>query len=791
MPRIDSPFPRKPINWHHIYGGVALTSLATLTLELSLTRLFSVVFHYHFAFLSISIALFGLGTGGVLSYVIQARPGKVFSKLALLSTLNGIAVPCALVLLLTRRGEFSFFTLALIYFVTALPFVLAGAVLAMAIAETIERVDRVYFFDLLGAAAGCLALVPFLNYLGGPNTILAAGVLFTAAGAIWFHLEGRIQGRAAAVLLGLVLTSLVVINFRRPLIEVTYAKGAKLPPEMFSRWNPISRVGLLEKERLIVIDGDASTGIPSYDFSRLTAAQRQDLLSSSPALAYRLRPGAKTLVIGSGGGYDLARALASGSTDVTAVEINSIIADTIMRERFADLSQRLYFRPELRVFVEDGRSFVRRSIEKYQVLQATLVDTWASTAAGAFALTENNLYTSDAFHDYLSHLTGDGLLAFTRWGFEPPRESLRLLSLAREALGRLGETAIGRHVVVARENTALIDKWGATDTVIITRKPMADSERAHVEQAIRLAKLEPVYTPWSQPGSSTFADYLHSGDPRAFHDKYRYDVTPVDDNRPFFFYTVQPRDLVGFLTSAYRGSADHKINLAVPLLFGLVGVSILATLITLALPPLALGTRLPNEPGLRRFLLYFVCIGAGYILIQVALIQKFVLFLGHPTRALTVCVFSMLISSGIGSYFSRRHIDGSKDRWMRVLAAAAVSVVVLAFLAGPVTRLGVGLPLWLKAPIAVLLIAPAGFLMGIPFPTGLSWLERRHKPSVRWAWSLNAASSVMGSALSMFLALYLGLMQTLIIGALFYAAAWMIVRREPNTGMLTQSATAD
>src|SRR5213078_3182594 len=171
------------------------------------------------------------------------------------------------------------------------------------------------------------------------------------------------------------------------------------------------------------------------------------------------------LIIGPGGGWDVARALASGSHDVTAVEINSIIARTVMQERFAKLSRGLYLRPDVHVFVEDGRAFVRRTTSKYQVVQATLVDTWASTAAGAFALSENNLYTTDAFRDYLTHLTDDGLIAITRWGFEPPRESLRLVSLAIDALWQIGESDAASHVIVGRAGTT--EGWGATDTVLI------------------------------------------------------------------------------------------------------------------------------------------------------------------------------------------------------------------------------------------------------------------------------------------------------------------------------------
>jgi hypothetical protein len=777
LSRIDSPFPRKPISWPQIYLAVALTTLATLVLELSLTRLFSVVFYYHFAFLAISIALFGLGAGGVLSYLLKGGPGKSYSKLGVLSTINAAAVPAALVFLLTRDKQIDNVTLGLVYFACAIPFIISGAVVASAIAQTIERVERVYFFDLIGAAGGCLLLVPFLNTLGGPNTLIAAGVLFAAAGAIWFHIEGRIQGRAASVLLALALTSLVVLNFKEPVVEVKTAKGMDLPREIFTKWNSFSRIGLNPENNWIVIDADASTAIANYDFDRLSPEDRQTLLSQGPGLVYRIRPGGKTLVIGAGGGYDVARALASGSREVTAVEINRIIAHTIMRERFPHLSRRLYFRPEIRLVIEDGRSFVRRDQEKYQVLQATLVDTWASTAAGAFALTENNLYTVEAFRDYLERLTGDGMLSFTRWGFDPPRESLRLLALAREALAQLGENEPWRHVIVARENASQIHEWGATDTVIISRKPFAAFEQSRLIEAVRAAQLTPVYLP-GFGNNSEFGRLLTSPDPALFYGHYRYDVSPVTDNRPFFFYTVQPRDLIGFLQNADEHSADYKVNRAVPLLFGLVGISVIATLITLALPPLLLRTQIPAEAGMRRFLLYFVAIGAGYILVQVALIQKFVLFLGQPAYALTVIIFSMLVSSGFGSFSSKRLVAGSGQRWMRALAAIAALVALLSLTAGPVTTAGVGWPLWIKAPVSVLLILPAGFVMGVPFPTGLAYLEKRQPAAVRWAWSLNAASSVMGSACAIFFALYLGLQQTLLLGGALYLAALLVVRRE-------------
>ena len=779
MPRISSSAESVKTKWPQLYLGVAFTTLATLILELSLTRIFSVVFYYHFAFLAISIALFGLGAGGLFSYVVAHRGGNIFYQLGVLAVLNSLAVLASLVYVLTRSGEFDNLTLAGVYFASALPFFFSGAVVSIAVGEAIQRVDRVYFFDLLGAAGGCLLLVPFLDYFGGPNAVIAVSVLFAVSAAIWYNLAGTLRGRAGAVMLALAFVALMAFNGKSHLIDVRYAKGHRIGPEEFVRWNPMSRIALVNPKGThdpeIVIDADASTGIPEFDLDHLTAAERANLLHEGPGFPYMLRPGAKTLVIGPGGGWDVARSLTGGSQDVTAVEINPIIARTIMQQRFADLSHRLYFRPQVRLFIEDGRSFVRRSPEKYQVLQATLVDTWASTAAGAFALSENNLYTTDAFRDYLNHLTDDGLMVFTRWGFEPPRESLRLLSLAIESLGEIGETEAWRHVVVLRDRAENIHGFGALDTVLIFRQPLGDADVARVKSALSQTNLRALYIPGDAP-SNEFGELLRSADPRTFWENYRYNVTPVGDDRPFFFYTVQPRDVLNFLKQGGL-SADYKINRALPLLFEVLGISVLAIIVVLAFPPLLLGERLPAEKGVRGFLVYFVCIGAGYILIQVALIQKFVLFLGHPTYALTVIIFSMLISSGLGSYCSRRLTGESTNtgRLSAILIGVAVTVAALAYLAAPVSEFGVGWPLPLKALVTVCLIAPAGFLMGIPFPTGLTRLEQSFPQAVRWAWALNAAASVLGSAAAICLAIYIGLRATVLMGAFLYLCALSVL----------------
>lgn len=774
---------RQRRDWPRIYLGVFFTALATLVLELALTRLFSVVFYYHFAFLAISIAMFGLGGGGLFSYILARFKGSFQTKAAALLLANALVIPLALPLLDSVEGEPNTAMLAGVFFLSALPFFLAGAALSMVVSETIEHIDRVYFHDLLGAAAGCLLLVPFLNSFGGPNTVIAAAVTYAVAASLWYPATHRVTMRAAGVGVALALVCLMVVNAKTRWLDIRHAKGHDLRGDVFVKWNSISRVALRQApgqaQPDIVIDADAATGIPPYDLDHLSERDRNSLLSMGPGFVYNLLPAAKTLVIGAGGGWDLARAIASGSKDVTGVEINPAIAGTIMRERYPDLSHRLYFRPEVTIAVEDGRAFVRQSNERFGIIQLTLVDTWASTAAGAFALSENNLYTTNAFEDYLRHLTPDGLLSITRWGFETPRESLRLLALARVALGRLGEPDVASHVLVLRENSQLLRGWGALDTVIISRKSFSPGQVAQAGEIARKRGLEAVYLP-GHPGTTAFHRYLETKNPREFYASYAFDVSPVGDNRPFFFYTVQPRDLWSLVKTIGRESADFKVNRAIPAIAGLFAVSLAAMLLMLLTPPLLLKSVLPKDTGLKVFLLYFLCIGAGYILTQVAAIQTFVLLLGHPVYSLTVIIFSMLIFSGLGSFFSNRITGGERSRLRAAVIVASFEIVLLALSATPLSTLAVVWPFPLKVLLTVALVGIPAFTMGIPFPMGLQLLERWNTAAVKWAWAVNAAASVLGSVSAIVLAISFGLRETLIAGALCYLAASLLLKVVPR-----------
>ena len=274
-----------------MYLGLGFTTLATLVLELSLTRIFSVVFFYHFAFLAISIALFGLGAGGIFSYVVSSRAGNLYSKIGILGLANAFCVVAALWFALSRPVNLGYGSLAAVYLASTLPFFLAGTMVSIAISEAIERVDRAYFFDLAGAATGCLILIPFLNLFGGPNTVIAAGVFYGIAAAVWFHQAGRARLRAAAVLVSLLLVMLMVVNGKLRVLDVRIAKGQALPPERFVAWNSFSRVAVTSG-MYIIIDADAGTAIAPQDWDHLTPENRRELAHQGPGVPYGLRPGA-------------------------------------------------------------------------------------------------------------------------------------------------------------------------------------------------------------------------------------------------------------------------------------------------------------------------------------------------------------------------------------------------------------------------------------------------------------------------------------------------------------------
>jgi spermidine synthase len=778
--------------------GLGLTSFAALLLELALTRLFSVVLFYHFAFLAISIALLGLGAGGVFAYLLKRRLVRFGTRTlaARLCVANSILVLLVLEIVLhvpvalTVTGK-NFLHLSVLYLAAAVPFFLTGLLFSIVFARETWRVSRLYGADLSGGALACLAVVPLLNWLGGPNTILAAAGAMAAAAMVW---AGSSGARRAAGMLVAAFVLLIAANHSNRLIDVVYAKGMFRDPAWveFARWNALSRVEVDRQGegKAIVIDADASTYIMNCDLARWRGSEwEHNLMSAPPALANVLRPRGEFAIIGPGGGVDVLRALANGSPSVTGIEINPIIADTIMRGRYADYAMHLYERPEVHLHVTDGRSYLRSTPQRFDVVQMTLVDTWASTAAGAFALSENNLYTVEAFREYFEHLKPDGLIAITRWEFRQPREALRVVAVAMEALHRLGVENPARNFIVASQGE--LDEDGIPVVVLAKKSAFTAAEesavRAHFE---RYEELAPLYLPSglaaesgaesvsASAGENPFADLIASNDPYRFAQTYAYNVAPVSDNAPFFFFTLKAGQILG--QQGLRQAIDWKVNLGVLVLLLVLVISVAAVLGFLILPLALQGSRQSPFP-----LLYFVAVGLGYILVEIAFIQRFVLFLGHPTYALTVVIFLLMLSSGAGSLFSRRWLPRTELAWMPLVLVIAVLLGNILFLPHALTA-WVGLGFGYRLAVSGVLLVPLGFLMGMPFPTGLRALaagSMRGVPdgvagedsAVEWAWAMNAAASVLGSVLAMVIAIQFGLTATLACGGAAYLLALLLL----------------
>jgi predicted membrane-bound spermidine synthase len=753
------------------FFGVALVSLATLALELTLTRLFSATMFYHFAFLAISLALFGSGASGVFLYVLRPRlEGERTARLlALASALYAVATVAALLVILSHPlspvapGLSTLASLAWIYGAAVLPFFFAGCVITLAVTAWAGDITRLYLFDLGGAAAGCLALVPMLGLLGAIDAVLLVAAVALLGG---FLLSGRLwllPLLAAAV-------ALVAWNHATGRITLRESKGLSEDLVVFSKWNSFSRVTVTRTEDpdrlLIFIDSDAAT-ILFRDGADLE--RHRGLADRAEGLAYQLGGREKVLVIGPGGGLDVILARLHGADEVTAVEVNPLVArDVVSAEPFRSFSGRLYEQPGVRLVVDEGRSFLRRSRESYDLIAATMVDTWAATAAGAFALSENNLYTVEAFSGYLDRLAPGGVLSMNRWYQDPPDQLLRIVALGRAALAARGVEDASRHFAIVRgpqEGMPL-----TTATVLLKRSPFTDEEVERIEDFARHRDLELVYTSRTRPPND-LTRLVTAPDPAVVWRAFPSDISPTTDDSPFFFQTVRPRSM---LKKRWARGEWRRTNLGTLVLFGLVGITAFVVVAFILGPLLLVRRRLSGTARRARlpFLLYFACLGAGFIVVEVVLVQKCVLFLGHPAYALTVVLFALLLWSGLGSFASGRFPDASLVRRLRSVILAVAALVVLAvLLLSPLFYALVHLAAPWRVLITVAALAPLGLALGMPMPTGIRLLHEQAPELIPWAWGVNGAASVLGSVGAVALAMAAGFNVALLTGAALYLAA--------------------
>ncbi len=764
-------------------AGVALTSATLLMIELALTRIFSVIMYYHFAFLAISIALFGLSASGVFAFTFRRTLDRVSTD-ALLAAESLVYALCTLIALFVlvrlRIGltysRHNLILMLAIYALSALPFFTGGMVVTLAIARLGTRVSAVYASDLLGAATGCLLLIPLLNRLGAPGVVLTAAALALTSAVLFAPSAWRPRVAAiAAVLLAATVGGQLsgTLGF-----DIGDAKGHVGDRPLFAKWNSFSRIGVYERTHDNWSLSDTYTGpLPRTRYMDIDAAASTPILELSPdlsnaqflryeltAVAYRLkRPGFSALVIGPGGGRDLVSALVFGAGHVDGVEINPIIADDVMRGAFAQFSGGIYTNPRVQIAIDDGRSFVRGAPRRYDIIQASLVDTWAATAAGAYTLTENTLYTVEAFNDYIAHLTDDGVLTMTRWVVD----GLRLVSLAQEA-GEARGWDVSKHLAIVQ--------FDRVQTFMLKRSEFTREEIASLQAAARALRFNVIYAP-TFPGDTppplpvdwvdgmATADYprlIRAADRHEFYTNYRQDIRPTTDDRPFFFHTTKLRDQfqVAFGREMLFGNGLSALLTLMAISAALVALFVIGPLV------LAGGT---GSPRWLAWLLYFGALGAGFMLIEVSILQRFVLLLGHPVYSLTVTLFSLLLGTGLGAAFSRRfREDGLVRSTAVMLVTIAVIGIAFVLVATPLVTWAIPFARSTRIAVAVLTLVPIGIALGVPMPAGLRLLNTRAPQMLTWAWGINGALSVVGATLAIFIAMNWGFATTLLTASAVY-----------------------
>ncbi|MFN7973988.1 MAG: hypothetical protein U0166_16855 [Acidobacteriota bacterium] len=736
--------------------SVALVAGAMLLVELALTRLFSVMFYYHYSFFAVSLVMSGLAFGGLLGTVLGREPRSFAQRrglLAFLAMLFALGVALGLAALALRPpiagAEASVGRVVVLALLFLPGLTMAGAFLALAFAQDERWIGRLYAADMLAAASASVGAIAVMRTLQGPGTLLAP-ILFASLAVVLLRPRRRLLHAAGA------LVACAAIGG----IALHLGSGGRLfrlrtsPEPAYERWNEFSRIAVLggvpDRGSSIVIDSTASTPIPTVPArapgAPIAPGPRWDL--GIHHLAYRLgRPLSRVAVIGVGGGRDLLAGLAHGA-HVDGYELNPIEVDILLR-RFPGLNRAAAW-PEVSIVNSEARVGIAHAGKRYDLIQASLIDTWAATAAGGFVLSENGLYTVEGWETFLRALSERGLLTMTRWYLrDAPAEEQKLTALAAAALERIGIADTRSHVMLAVTGPHV--EHGLT-TIIVSRSPFSPEEVATLEVQCRGMRLEIHAAPGRPSADATIDDLLAPDRRGTAIAASPYDISPPVDARPYFFLQARPRSI---LSAAGRRSGfilDVTFR-AVRVMVTLVALAWLFAIAILVLsrpaPPVAqpVGDKLPpSEASARRthrlMSLYFLGCGIGYISVQLAFHQRLILVLGSPTLALSVVLAAMLLGTGVGA-FASGWLSGPRIGWAFTAIVAALAGLVASF---PALRglESVASPA-LRGSFAGLLVGAFGILLGLPFPLGVRLVAPLGPRAIPRMWAINGAASIAGS----------------------------------------------
>jgi spermidine synthase len=787
-----------------------LVGLATLLFEILLTRIFSLTMWYHFAFVAISLGLFGIGAGGVAVTVAPKFFGaeKALDRMGQTCLAFGLSIPIVFAIDLqlpfvpfgtVPEGDvaglitaYALFTAK--FLLLATPFFCSGLVLAIAFTRSPTGVHKVYFADLVGGGIGCALAVPVLLGLSGPSAVVLTGVFPFLAATLMFQAAGK-QKPAYVGLVGVILVlALVGLNQVSPVLKIERVKSYDSahgqtvePPLAFERWHPVSRVAVFDLDvsgnpagwfyseplppfpRVMEVTNDG--GARTYIYPAMSQQQREELFRNDLSdIMYALTAQPRVLVVGVGGGKDVQSALTFGASHVRAVEMNPVMIEAV-QDVFGDFSGRPYDDPRVEIVIDEARNHVESHDDIYDAISISVTDTWAASSVGAYALTESYLYTAEAFDVFMSRLSDGGWLSITRWY---PQETLRLVALVVEGLRAQGVEDPESRLLMARND------W--TSTLLVKNGPVTPDEDAAFRRRAQEGGFPIVHTPSTGPIEGDVLGAVHrmlirSDDLAADAADLPISVEPPTDDQPFFFHFVSLKD--AFRGKVAEGSGfEVQHGRALALLMGLLRVSIVVALVFVLGPVLWMRRRAKATAPLKARLtanLYFLALGFGYLLAEIPMMQNFILFLGNPIYSLSVVLFSMLVFSGLGSLLAERFIDGGVLKPVHAPLIALVVLIVFRFAVPLVFEAAISLPIAGRLVVSVITIAPIGLALGAPFPVGLSLLHRTGATPVPWAWAINGAASVAAPVIATTVAILAGFSTAYLFGAACYAAAALLI----------------
>jgi spermidine synthase len=792
-------------------AAIAVLSAAALAYEVLLMRLYSIVAWHHFAYMMISVALLGYGAAG--TFVALARRALVARyATAFAAAAGAFGVAAVGGFLLAQEVAFNPLALAwdpreplklvAIYALLATPFFCVATALALSFTRFAADSPRIYAADILGAGAGSVAILAAL-FVVPPAAALwlvgAAGLAAAGVARVRVPATVRVPALAVAAATAVAAFTLPAGRFAlqsseyKDLSQALQIAGAHVVAE---RSSPLGVVTVVESPRVpfrlapgmsldapqepppqlgVFVDGDGPSALVRYDGSLAPLAYLDYLTSAAP---YHLHARPRVLVLGAGAGADVLQALAAGAASVDAVELDPQVIDLVERD-FAAFSGRPYHAPGVRLHVGDARGFVTRERSQFDVIVLSLVDAFGASAAGLSALAENYLYTVEGVGACLDRLGDGGVLAITRWVNLPPRDVLRLVATAAAALERRGVAEPARHF-------ALLRSW-RTATLLVKNAAFTEEEIRALVAFARERSFDADYYPGIRAEDANRynvldASYFHDGAEALlgpgrddFIARYKYELSPATDDRPHFFHFFRWRTLPELLARKGRGGLP-LIEWGYPVLVATLVQAVLASLVLIVLP-LALaqrGATGDGRPSRVALAGYFTALGLAFMFVEIAFIQKFVLFLAHPLYAVAVVLASFLVSAGLGSVAVPRLLAFPRfaARPLAWLAAAIVAIALAYAAALPLAfRALASLPDVARVAVAIALIVPLGFAMGMPFPLGLTRLARRAEALVPWAFAVNGCASVIAAVLATLIAIHAGFTVVIALAAALYALA--------------------